>query len=438
MTHTRDWMRQLLLVVCFVFFLYPISIDGNSANYSFVLFPLVLVAGGGKLRRPPEVFLLFMVFYVMIFVIAALYQYQFLTEFSRRFSSFLLFMSMFVFMFVRIDDAMIWAFKVAMVVGALFFSLLSVVIFFLAGGAALGFEAKDIVGGQRYGFIYLFGLWLLLLNRSEAFFTRLAKYAAILLILIGLVLTFSRASVFALMGGLIAFFVWSLRSSSGFSFARLIKRVVGIAIGVSTVGILLVTFFPLIFEFFEVRLFEFLLNKEALEDNLADSDTSEGTRLFIWWKIFEYVIYNPLTGSGYLGVWILRLFGEMSGSAHNQYMDVLFRVGVLGFLIHIFLLYRTARFLNRRHPDLFWGFAAAMIYGVFHETFKESQGGFVLAFLFGMMSQSVGSRFAVPSSIRRNAGRGGEADAAPHTFPWSAPTSGAQEELVAAAEVKRT
>jgi hypothetical protein len=30
---------------------------------------------------------------------------------------------------------------------------------------------------------------------------------------------------------------------------------------------------------------------------------------------------------------------------------------------------------------------SAAVYGLFHETFKESQGGFVYAFLIGMMAQ---------------------------------------------------
>jgi O-antigen ligase len=150
---------------------------------------------------------------------------------------------------------------------------------------------------------------------------------------------------------------------------------------------LLSIFFPLIFEFFDARLFTFLANRDAVEGNLADEETSEGTRIFIWISILEFVAFNPLTGSGYLGVWVLRLFDESSGSAHNQFLDVLFRVGIVGFAIYLALLYRTAALLARHHAALLWGFVGVLAYGMFHETFKESQGGFVLAFLLGMMSQ---------------------------------------------------
>jgi hypothetical protein len=46
---------------------------------------------------------------------------------------------------------------------------------------------------------------------------------------------------------------------------------------------------------------------------------------------------------------ILRLFDDMSGSAHNQSLDVLFQVGFVGFFLYFILLYRTERLLAYRH-----------------------------------------------------------------------------------------
>jgi hypothetical protein len=37
---------------------------------------------------------------------------------------------------------------------------------------------------------------------------------------------------------------------------------------------------------------------------------------------------------------------------------------------------------------LFWGYIGVIIYGFFHETFKESHGGFILAFLIGMLNKT--------------------------------------------------
>jgi O-antigen ligase len=93
-----------------------------------------------------------------------------------------------------------------------------------------------------------------------------------------------------------------------------------------------------------------------------------------------------VTGSGYLGVW--TLFQGFAGSAHNQYADVLFRTGVVGFTAYCFLLFLIGLYLRRRDRGLFWGFLGIVFYGVFHETFKESQGAFVLTFLLGMTAQA--------------------------------------------------
>jgi O-antigen ligase len=101
--------------------------------------------------------------------------------------------------------------------------------------------------------------------------------------------------------------------------------------------------------------------------------------------IAEFVLQNPLTGSGYLGSWIM--IDSLSGSAHNQYLDVFFRTGIIGFCCYLWLLYRLLRFLKFNEPSLFWGFVGVLIYGLFHETFKLSQGAFILSFLLGMMVQ---------------------------------------------------
>ena len=95
------------------------------------------------------------------------------------------------------------------------------------------------------------------------------------------------------------------------------------------------------------------------------------------------MLYNPVTGGGYLGVWVL--FDELSGSAHNQYLDILFRTGIIGFIIYIYLLYLIIITLKKFDKSLYWGVLGVVIYGFFHETFKLSQGAFVFSFLLGVV-----------------------------------------------------
>ena len=71
-------------------------------------------------------------------------------------------------------------------------------------------------------------------------------------------------------------------------------------------------------------------------------------------------------------------------SAHSQYSDVLFRTGLFGFTIYLYLLFRIFKYLSFSNRDLFFGYLSILIYGVFHETFKLSHGAFVLSFLLAM------------------------------------------------------
>jgi O-antigen ligase len=144
-------------------------------------------------------------------------------------------------------------------------------------------------------------------------------------------------------------------------------------------------FFPQVFDFFDSRLVEYFLDPDVVSRDLEDADSSGGNRAYLLKAVIDFTSHNPLTGAGYLGVWVA--FGDQSGSAHNQYLDVLFRTGFPGFLAYCYLLYVIGRFLYRNERGLFWGFVSILSYGIFHETFKESHGTFVLAFFLGMMSK---------------------------------------------------
>ena len=101
--------------------------------------------------------------------------------------------------------------------------------------------------------------------------------------------------------------------------------------------------------------------------------------------VLDYAIKNPFTGSSYVGVW--SLFENREGSTHSQYLDVLFRVGFIGFFVYMFILFKILGFLYKQDTGMFLGFIGILVYGLFHETFKLSQGGFMLAFLLAMYEQ---------------------------------------------------
>jgi O-antigen ligase len=405
-------VNKLLLGGLFTFFLYPLSVDGVSINYTFVLAPLACLLVGRPLRRPPTLLLMLAAWYAIVFVIASVYQYDLHAEAMRRVVSFIIFMTIFSYACMKLEAEHVEAFKTALVMVSLIMSIASVLLFLSLGGSALGFAAKDLVGTQRFGFIYIMAIWVMYFFVPSGWSQRLFRYGCIALILIGLLLTFSRSSVIAL-AGVIGFFALakSLRWVRAPTLKSTVTGMVAV-LGVAVLAVTIVTAFPVTYEFFESRIVEFAMDPGAVSEDLEE-EGSAGTRLVILRRVAEYVGSNPITGSGYLGVW--TLFQGFAGSAHNQYADVLFRTGIVGFVGYCCLLFAIGRYLRRNCEDLFWGFLGVLFYGLFHETFKESHGGFLLAFLVGMTAQAL-RRPTQHRTVRR---------AAAHPVPpWAGPQPG--------------
>src|SRR5439155_14781141 len=108
-------LRKAVLTICFVIFLHPIDVNGVSVNYSFALLPILSLLLLGKGRRPDQSVLLVIGLFVLVLVAAVLYQLAWISEGPRRLVSFAIFMTVFAYMFMRIDAVMIQAFKVAVV-----------------------------------------------------------------------------------------------------------------------------------------------------------------------------------------------------------------------------------------------------------------------------------------------------------------------------------
>jgi O-antigen ligase len=255
-----------------------------------------------------------------------------------------------------------------------------------------------VVGSQRYGFIYLMAFWVLFLAKPRSTVAALLRLSGLFIVLSGIGLTYSRTSIIALGVTLAAYGVWRLLQAEpwhGWTFSRVVRRLPALGLPVLAAAAV----FPATIQFYGWHLVQFLMEDEA---DLGNPISSEGTRVVIWRSILEFVGHNPVTGSGFLGAWTLGIFDGGGGSAHNQYFDVLLRVGFIGFAIYVFLLHHIGRYLRRHHADLFWGFLGVLVYGAFHETFKESHGTFLLAFLIGMSWQTRIPSRALRSFFRRN------------------------------------
>jgi len=401
---SRVWrclpFRGVVLSLCFCIFLYPYSCllggDGVSVNYLFILFPAIIVLVRGKFQLPNRTLLAILILYVLVFVLATLYQFSYFDFFYRRVASFIIFLSMFAYMFIKIDSQMVQSFKCAIVAVSIYFSLYAIFLYFSLGGADLGMDAKGAIGSQRYGFVYVLSIWLLLHYFPRKKFLSALKFVGLLLLGAGLILTFSRASVVAIIGSAGIYIAskildWLKRPNLK---SRRVFTIAGIILALLLIVSLLNEYFSEVFQFYMDRLFSLTQADGESTFDFSNTDASEGFRVMLFHKVLKFIACNPFTGSGYLGVWIL--FPDLSGSAHNQYLDVLFRTGIFGFSAYVFLLYRLLKFLWLREPGLFWGLTGVLIFGLVHETFKLSHGLFILAFLLGMMRQP---RFVKSSNV---------------------------------------
>jgi len=125
---------------------------------------------------------------------------------------------------------------------------------------------------------------------------------------------------------------------------------------------------------------EFENNKADIVLEFNNRKSSEGYRIFIWGKILNYLIENKkvLTGSGYIGTFVVDS-NEMF-SAHSQYVDIFFRTGLIGLIIMLLIYLKFLIVFYKKNIYLFSSFIAVLLYGLFHETFKQSQGGFLFIF----------------------------------------------------------
>lgn len=366
-------------LLLFTVFLIPVSFGGLSVNYSFILFLVMTVILKRKIVVPSKEIQFFFIIYSLLFCFATIFQVDYLNLGLRRISSFFIFMTLFAFTFIKVDKRMVIEFRSAVVMICVIKTLLTLLVF--VGLDTVEFATKDEVGSQRFGFVYCLAFWIVVFFKPNQLKLSLLKSMLIGLILIGLLLTFSRSSIVALGGSVVLFslgnlLMWLRRPT----VLKIIKFGGAIAFVIISFWLMNI-FFPVIIDFFNVRLIGALLDG-TLSSNLSQSGTSEGIRVRILFGIFDYLSTSFIWGTGYLGIWIIPEIG--AGSAHNQLADTLLRTGLIGFTVYLLLLKKIISVLYKFDQGLFWGFVGVLIYGLFHETFKEAQGAFIISFLVGM------------------------------------------------------
>jgi hypothetical protein len=399
-------VRDLPIFLYFAVCLIPINIGVLSVNYLFVLYPIWCLFSGRTLRLPPLGLLVALGWYASIFVVGAVAGYWSDGGFElRSATSFVIFACMFALMFFDLSEREVTLFKLAVIATGICFALVALFDFFGAGGNAIGFAQKDIVGSQRYGFVYLIAVFVVLSKNVDLRLQLAMKLPVMVILMAGMLLTFSRSTIVTFVAAVSLYILLTLFEERK-NIARGLKEISRRFALVVTSLVVLYVIVPLPFHFYNQQILlryfpvlQYLVDSDQLLDLPLGDDNdqspeivrdvfnkvgSEGTRIVLWSIILDHVDDNPVLGSRYLGVWTLE--GAPSGSAHNQLFDVLLRTGWPGLIIYVLLLGRLSFSLWYIDRGLFWGLVATIIYGNFHETFKESQGAFILAFLVGVLT----------------------------------------------------
>lgn len=148
------------------------------------------------------------------------------------------------------------------------------------------------------------------------------------------------------------------------------------------------------------RFEDYLFSKDVVE-----TDYSANVRVEVWKGLLETLLQHPTAfifgfgqlGPSYFEINIVDPLGNVipSTSAHSQYLDSIFRTGIVGLYLELLIFYqivwKAAR--NPRISIALRSFSAALgaalVYGVFHETLRWPVFGILFWFLSGCISRKI-------------------------------------------------
>jgi O-antigen ligase len=316
---------------------------------------------------------------VAILTVAMFYQWNLVEFYQRRLLSFLIFISIFSFCIINPGVKFFNSFLSAICIVSVYLSLTQLSSLLAVG--LVGWEIlRGVTGTQRFTILYIFAFWIFtykILVFSVGPIKRILFILMTIIITSGIILSLSRSGYLAfLVSFFAAIFIIKFRSlnkkSINFSSVRGVRVWLIVALGSYF-------FIPLIYGFYEERI-AFMFSWDFFSAALYEPniETSEGYRLIMWQTIIDFVSRNPVTGSGFLGIWAVTGWNT---SAHSEFFDRLLKLGFVGFLMYLYILFSLLRYLIKDFPHLACGFLAALVIGLTHETFSLSYGACILSFL---------------------------------------------------------
>jgi O-antigen ligase len=375
--------------IIFFFCLVPYSYniaghEGVSINYFFCLIPIFFFLVK-KIFIPPIDLQIIILYYLLIFILHSILYPE---NFFRMFFSFIFFISIFSFIFLKISDRLIKNFKLSICLFTfIYFGIKFFTIFFLEGHE-ITFSYKSIslhlskanYGSKYEGIVYLFTFWIFFFHTEKYLFGKLLKLFFFIFLILIIYLTYSKATLVTLFLSLIIFLINEFKKKPFYLF-NIQKK--------NYIFFFAILFFITVMEingdFYKVSFKEFIKFLYNFNINNFNAEDSTGYRIQILLELYNLPLKNILFGSGYLGV--NSISEGFFGSTHNQYADIFLRTGFIGLFFYLLILYRILIFLKNYDLSLYYGFFSILIYSFFLETFRLSQGAFLLSFILGIYVQ---------------------------------------------------
>jgi hypothetical protein len=386
----RSWLAMFA-------FLLPISLNvgglGVSVNYSFLALLYFLT----PLQSWPRLLLLAVGYAVLSYLYGALFVANAAPDFHfRQFISFFLFLGTLLIAAVRLPFGFLTFARAIVVASGVYSVWVAVVIIATGTPVTNAGMVKAILAiwvpdwPQRFIIVVMLGFFLaLLLARKSSRWLFVAGLCGFC-IMVGQ----SRASYLGMLGAitLLALLYSRDRDWTGLKnliYALLLASIVVAAFAGRDIDDLLLSLkrgasnsISLLFE--KLDFGSLSIGKDT--QSMIDHDYAEGgeasgkIRMKIWYILLSRMINDWMwLGSGFAGPY---LFDTAIGSAHSQYIDILFRTGPLGLIIYlclwVVLVWRSFKY----SVELGVAMLAWFLFGFFHETTKYSYGGFLFFSLY--------------------------------------------------------
>lgn len=369
--------KKLFYTLCFL----PMEYLTYSVNFIYLLLFFRL-----KYRRINDGILSFFLIYVLISYFIGL---LFLIPWDphsllRQFVSFATFSSGLFLLFIKFDKAAFEDLIAASITASALYSLW-VVFIFVTHSSEFSIQEIYITKMQFREYVWDWPqtyVPMLVFAFITGFSRRKInkRYLPLMLLFPAVIfVTFTRSAYLALFAGFISYFLFTIQKIKiRLPINECIKYALTILIGIFLVCILLQH------EGISQALNEMVRRSfYALYNFITHSVPDIGSdeeRTAIMQTSFTTAKEYFVSGTGFGGIY---LFWDNIGSTHNQYLDTLLKMGLIGLLSMIYVFFKLIRYFYVHDKGVLSGILALLVYGLFNAVYQQP---YLIFLVFSLLS----------------------------------------------------